>query len=399
MTHDTPHPERVSPLLLVALALLSMLAPFATDKYLPVFPTMASELGVPVSVIQLTLTTFFLGVAAGQLVIGPISDRVGRKPPMLVGAILCLLSSAVAAMAPNAEVLLGARMVQGFTGAAGIVIARAIVADIYHGPVAAKMFSLLAMVGGIAPVVAPLIGGVLAIPVGWRGILWALTGVTGLMLLAVIFVVPETHFPHEHPADRRGLAMLKLLRRPGFVANALLVTFAFVVLMGYIASSPFVFQTIMGLGVLGSGVLFAVNSAGIFIGSTINMRLVEKHGQHRMMRIGLAGLVAGVLLLILHQVLGLPGLLIEVPLLLFTISVGFLFGNSVALALGHDAEARGAGSAMSGASQFLGGAVVAPLVGLAGPGSAVPLTIVTTAGMLVCLLCYRVSVRVGQVAR
>ncbi len=390
-------------MLLVALALLSTLAPFATDMYLPSFPVMAHELGVPVTVIQLTLTTFFLGVAAGQLVLGPLSDRTGRKPPLVVGSVLCLVASAVAAMAPNAEVLLAARLVQGFTGAAGIVIARAIVADIYRGVAAAKMFSLLAMVGGIAPVVAPLIGGVLAVPVGWRGILWALTAVTGLMLLAVIFVVPETHGraarAHPEPAvsasGRRRPALFLLLRRPGYLANALTMTFAFVVLMGYIASSPFVFQTIMGFGVLGSGVLFAINSAGIFLGSTINMRLVEKQGQHRMMGVGLVGLVAGVLLLTLQQVLDLPVLLIEVPLLFFTIGVGFLFGNSVALALGYAADARGAGSALIGASQFLAGAIVAPLVGLAGPGSVVPLTILAAVGTLVCLGCFRVSVRMG----
>lgn len=391
-------------LLVVALALLSTLAPFATDMYLPVFPDMAEDLAVPASVIQLTLTTFFVGVALGQLVLGPLSDRIGRKPPLLAGSVVCLIASAVAAMAPNAEVLLGARLLQGFSGAAGIVIARAIVADIYRGILAAKMFSFLAMLGGIAPVIAPLVGSLLAIPVGWRGILWSLAGITALMLLAVIFIVPETHSPAARAAAHaaqardgaaRRVTMLDLLRRPGFVANALMMSFAFVVLMGYIAASPFVFQTMMGLGVVGSGALFAVNSSAILIGSSLNVRFVEKRGIHAMMRIGIVGLILGVLLLALQQLLGLAAAVIEVPLMLFTASVGFLFGNAVALALGHASDARGAGSAFVGASQFLAGAIVAPLVGLAGPASVLPLTIVTACGTLACLVCYRISVRVG----
>lgn len=387
----------------LALALLSTLAPFAIDMYLPSFPAMAEDLAVPAATIQLTLTTFFIGVAAGQLVLGPLSDRVGRKPPLLVGTVVCLLASAAAALAPTAEILLVARLVQGFSGAAGMVIARAIVADLYRGVAAAKMFSILALIGGIAPVIAPLIGGLLAIPVGWRGVLWSLAGITALMLAAAVFVVPETHGAVARAATkdagpRRHVGMFGLLRRPGFVANALIVTFGFVVLMGYVAASPFVFQTIMGLGVFGSGVLFAVNSAGIFLGSSINIRLVERHGQHAMMRIGLALFGLGVLVLAAQQALRLHVYLIELPLILFTIGLGFTFGNAVALALGHAADARGAGSAFIGAAQFLAGALVAPAVGLAGPGSALPLLLAAVVGTVGCLICYAISRRAGAAA-
>lgn len=392
-------------LLLLALALLSTMAPFAIDMYLPAFPAMAQDLDVPAHTIQLTLTTFFVGVAIGQLVLGPLSDRLGRKPPLLVGSAVCLVASAAAALAPNAEVLLVARLVQGFSGAAGMVIARAIVADLYRGVAAAKMFSLLALVGGIAPVIAPLIGGALAIPTGWRGVMWSLAGITALMLAAVVFVIPETHgraaraearaHPDDSAARRRHVGMLDLVRRQGFTANALIMTFGFVVLMGYVSASPFVFQTIMGLGVLGSGVLFAINSAGIFIGSSINIRLVDRFGQHAMMRVGLVLFAVGVAILALQQALGLHVYVIEIPLILFTTALGFTFGNSVALALGYAADARGAGSAFVGASQFLAGAFVAPAVGIAGPGSALPLLGVVTLGTLGVSVCYVISRRAG----
>lgn len=382
------------------------MAPFAIDMYLPAFPAMADDLNVPAQTIQLTLTTFFVGVAIGQLVLGPLSDRLGRKPPLLVGSVVCLAASVAAAVAPTAEILLVARFVQGFSGAAGMVIARAVVADIYRGVAAAKMFSLLALVGGIAPVIAPLIGGALAIPVGWRGVMWSLALITALMVAAVVFVIPETHGPEaraharahlDEPgtASRRHIGMFTLVKRPGFTANALIMTFGFVVLMGYVSASPFVFQTIMGLGVLGSGVLFAVNSAGIFIGSSINIRLVERYGQHAMIRVGLILFATGVAILAIQQGLGLHVYLIEIPLILFTTALGFTFGNAVALALGHAADARGAGSAFVGASQFLAGAFVAPAVGLAGPASAVPLLVVVAIGTLGVLLCYLVSRRVG----
>ncbi|WP_425309236.1 multidrug effflux MFS transporter [Ammonicoccus fulvus] len=405
---DSPRREsnQRNVLLLLSLALLSTMAPFAIDMYLPAFPAMAEDLDVPAQTIQLTLTTFFVGVAIGQLVLGPLSDRIGRKPPLVVGSAVCLVASAAAAMAPNAEVLLVARLVQGFSGAAGMVIARAIVADLYRGVAAAKMFSLLALVGGIAPVVAPLIGGALAIPTGWRGVMWSLAGITALMLAAVVFVIPETHgraaraearahLDDPAVARRRHIGMLDLVRRPGFTANALIMTFGFVVLMGYVSASPFVFQTIMGLGVLGSGVLFAINSAGIFIGSSINIRLVDRFGQHAMMRVGLVLFAVGVAILALQQALGLHVYVIEVPLILFTTALGFTFGNSVALALGHAADARGAGSAFVGASQFLAGAFVAPAVGVAGPASAVPLLVVVTLGTLGVLVCYVISRRAG----
>jgi len=203
---DTGTPARngVTPALLVVLALLSALAPFATDMYLPAFPTMTGDLNASATSIQLTLTAFFVGLAAGQLVFGPLSDRVGRIRPLVIGSILLILASIATALAPTVAVLIAARFVQGLTGAAGMVVGRAIVSDLAVGKPAARAFSLMMVVSGIAPVVAPFVGSLLVGPIGWRGVLWVVTGLSILMLAAVLLVVRESH-----PAARRARARLR----------------------------------------------------------------------------------------------------------------------------------------------------------------------------------------------
>ena len=155
--------------LLATLALLSAVAPFSTDLYLPGFPQMVADLRTSPTNVQLTLTACLLGLAIGPLVFGPLSDRIGRVRPLLAGAAICVLASLAAALAPTIEVLIAARFVQGFTGAAGMVIGRAIVSDLATGRAAARAFSLLMLVGGLAPVAAPLAGGFIVGPLGWRG--------------------------------------------------------------------------------------------------------------------------------------------------------------------------------------------------------------------------------------
>ena len=191
-------PERtITPALLVTLALLSAVAPFATDLYLAAFPTMVSDLHTTATAVQLTLTAFLLGLALGQLIFGPLSDRYGRVRPLVVGAGVCVAASAATVFAPSIDVLIGARLFQGIAGAAGMVIGRAIIADLASGKAAARAFSLMMIVGGVAPVVAPLAGGFLVAPIGWRGALAVILALSTLMLLAVLLVVRETHTEHR----------------------------------------------------------------------------------------------------------------------------------------------------------------------------------------------------------
>ena len=222
---DTSAPARITsirwPLLLV-LASLAAVAPVATDLYLPGFPEIAADLHVTPSAVQLTLTSFLVGLAFGQLVMGPMSDRLGRRGPLVVSASVCVAAGVVCAVAPNLPVLVLARLVQGFAGAGGMVIGRAIIADVVTGRAAARAFTLMITVGGVAPVLAPLVGGLLADPVGWRGMLWTVAALCAAMLLGVLLVVPETH-----PADVRRASgatvrdgVRTVLRTPAFRARS-----------------------------------------------------------------------------------------------------------------------------------------------------------------------------------
>ena len=179
--------------LLIVLAMLAAVAPVATDLYLPGFPAMGDELGASASEVQLTLTTFLVGLAVGQLVMGPLSDRYGRRPPLVVSTAVVRRWPAWSARSrPNIAVLAVARLVQGFAGAGGMVIGRAVIADLVTGRAAARAFTLMLTVGGVAPVLAPLVGGLLSGPVGWRGMLWTVTGLCLVMFLGVVLVLRET---------------------------------------------------------------------------------------------------------------------------------------------------------------------------------------------------------------
>jgi DHA1 family bicyclomycin/chloramphenicol resistance-like MFS transporter len=183
---------------IVVLALLTAIAPLATDMYLPALPTMVGDLGSSASGVQLTLTTFLVGLALGQLVIGPLSDQFGRRGLLIVGTVVCALAGVACAFAPSAGFLVAARFVQGFSGAAGIVLSRAVIADRASGERAARLFSLMMVISGVAPVVAPLLGGSLVGAVGWRGIFWILAGVAVVMVVGVLSAVPESL-----PVERR----------------------------------------------------------------------------------------------------------------------------------------------------------------------------------------------------
>jgi DHA1 family bicyclomycin/chloramphenicol resistance-like MFS transporter len=200
---DLPSPVGLPAITTVVLAALTAITPLATDMYLPAFPRMATDLGTTASAIQLTLTAFMIGLALGQLVIGPLSDQRGRRGLLLAGTAVCAVAGLVCALAPSIGVLVVARFVQGFGGAAGVVLARAVIADRASGVAAARLFAVMMMIQGVAPVLAPLVGGGLVTAVGWRGVFGILAALSALMIVGVLLRVPETL-----PAERRtrGLA-------------------------------------------------------------------------------------------------------------------------------------------------------------------------------------------------
>jgi DHA1 family bicyclomycin/chloramphenicol resistance-like MFS transporter len=363
----------------LVLALLAAISPLATGMYLPAFPLMADDLSTDAATLQLTMTTFLAGLAAGQLVIGPLSDRRGRRGPLLTGAAVCVLASAVCTVAPGIGVLIAARFLQGFAGAAGIVLGRAIIADTVTGTVAARTFSWLMTLGAVAPVVAPLLGGALLRPLGWRGVFGALTVIAVVMLVGAFVVLPESL-----PLSRRGAgAPLRgaggLLADRQYLAHAVVLVFSYGMLIAYVSASPFVLQEVFGLSPGWYAVAFAANAGGLTLASLTNARLVGRFGARRLLRIGLAWELgsAGVLL-----VLTVAGSLTLVPVLVLfwscVASLGLVMGNATSLALAGTARSAGTGSALLGAGQFALAAAVAPLVGIGGERTAVPMAVTMT---------------------
>ena len=372
--------------LLASLALLSATAPFATDMYLPVMPAIVADLDTTRSMVQLTISGFFIGMGAGQLLVGPLSDALGRKPLLLTGATVALAASVVSAMAPSATVLVAARVFQGLGGGACVVLARAIVPDLVHGAAAAKAYSLLMALQGIAPAVAPVLGGVLAEPLGWRGIFWVLAGLHALQLLLAWAIVPETVVrPPRSAAVRSGLARTVAGNYWAVITNAqvwgylITMAFGFSAMFCYISASAFVIQDQWGFSPVAYSLIFGVNAVGLFAATLVNSRAMDLVSPAVMLRIGVAGSVVSTLLLLLTVVVGAPIWLSLLVLFVCIAPTGFIMGNATALATGLMRSRAGSVSAIMGFGQSLLASVVSPLMGL---GSNPALTMAL--GMVVC---------------
>ncbi|MDN5381905.1 multidrug effflux MFS transporter [Streptomyces sp. LB8] len=264
--------------LTAALALLSFVMPLATDMYLPAFPRMADELNTDASGVQFTLTSFLIGTAAGQLVLGPLSDRYGRRTPILVGAAVCTVATALCAVAPNLSVLIVLRFVTGFSGAAGLVVGRAVVADVASGAAAARLFGVLMALGGIAPIAAPLAGGAVVNDAGgWRGVFWVLAGVSLLTFLAALAFIPESLPKERRRADGMAAtsqAARSVLTDRAYVGYTLAFAFGCGALFCYIAGSPFLLQNVLGFSVGEASIAFSVGALTATVSSTVSTKLV-----------------------------------------------------------------------------------------------------------------------------
>ncbi len=378
--------------MLVVLGALSAFGPLSTDMYLPGLPSMARDLGVRPSVAQLTLSASLIGLAVGQIIAGPISDAHGRRRPLLLGLAAYAVASVLCSLAPSIVPLLVARFIQGLAGAAGIAIARAVIRDRAHGVAAARAYALLIVVTGLGPIVAPVAGGLLLHVTDWRGI-FAVLALIGLgLLLCTAVLVPETL-----ASDARHLGGLRttraairvLLSDRRYVAHTLAGSFAFGTLMAYIAASPFVLEHIHKLSAQAFSVVFAINGCGILVGRQIGAMRVGTVGPTRVMQEGLSCQLAGATG-VLAFTLSSPRLVpLLVCLFVAVASVGAIMPMATALAMEDHPERAGSASGIFGFVQFLLGSSVAPLVGVAGPGSALPMAIVMPACSLTALLALR----------
>jgi len=375
----------------VVLGGLTMFGPLSLDLYLPALPQLADDLGTSASAAQLSITACLVGLAVGQLVAGPLSDRFGRKRPLMIGLLAYLLASVACALAPTATVLIVLRLIQGLGGAAGIVISRAIARDLYSGSALMIFFSRLLLVAGLAPVLAPILGGQLSRIMSWRGIFGVLAGFGAVLLLAGWLGLKETL-----PPERRVIGGFRhtlqgyntLLHDRFFVGCALSSGLAGATMFAYISGSTFVLQRIYGMSPQGFSFVFGGISLGMVITAQVGARLALVWPLTRVLRLGLMINLVGAAAVLVTVISGLPLPVLVGALIVMVCAVGLIFPTANALAMADYPDLAGTASSLQGLSQFVFGAIAAPLVGIAGEHTALPLGIVTTAVSLCALISF-----------
>jgi DHA1 family bicyclomycin/chloramphenicol resistance-like MFS transporter len=390
-----PHPPSTraagSTALLVVLGVLTSFGPITTDLYLPALPQVGDSLGVAASQVQVTLTASLIGLAVGQAIAGPLSDSLGRRRPLLIGLVLFAVSSLGCAAAPSIVVLDVLRLVQGLCGAAGIVLARAIVRDCWSGNAAARIFALLMGAVSLGPILAPTIGGGLLGVMDWRGLFVVLAGFGLVLLLATALSVPETLPPSARRATSTLITLRvgrRLMADRLFAGYTLASGLAFGALFSYISGSSFVYQEVFDLSAQVYGLLFGLNGLALLLASVANHRLQDRFGPERLLWAGMLTLVAGALALTAVVVAD-AGLAPFIVALWFAVGgVGIIGSNAVALALEPHGADAGTASALIGVVQFLIGAVAAPIAGVAGD-SALPMALGMTGFAIAALAVLR----------
>ncbi len=366
--------------LIVLLGSIVAIGPLSIDTYLPAFPAMSRALDSSASAVQLTLTACLAGLALGQLFAGSLSDRLGRRRPILVGLGAYVVASLLCAVAPDVLTLTALRFVQGFGGAAGMVVAQAVVRDRHSGASAVRVFSSLMLIIGVAPILAPVLGAQLLELGSWRGIFVALAVIGACVWLAVATQLPETLPPERR--DMRGLrqtlrTLRGLLGMREFMGFAIASSLSFATVFAYVSGSSFVLQDIYGLSPQTYSVVFGAGGFGLILSSRLNARLAGRVEPLVLLRRAMLTTACATLVLLAVVVAGgLGAWAVMVPLFVIVCSFAFALPNATALALSPHPDVAGAASALLGVIQFITGAAVAPLVGVAGTDTAVPMGVV-----------------------
>ncbi|MBM7792707.1 DHA1 family bicyclomycin/chloramphenicol resistance-like MFS transporter [Paenarthrobacter ilicis] len=369
---------------ILLLGALTALGPFTIDLYLPAFPALEKSFDVSAAAIQLTLTGTTVGFGLGQLVVGPFSDKVGRRLPLILATAVHIASSIGAALATDIGWLSLFRVLMGIGAAGGGVVAMAMVRDLFHGYSMVRMFSRMSLVNGLAPILAPVIGSQLLLAFPWPGIFYFLASYGLLVILASIFFIKETL-----PAEQRGKSTVTVRQRYKsvlsdriFVGMVLVGSLNFGGLFAYLSASTFLFQNVYGFSPQQYGILFGINSLGIVAGVQISSRLIRRVAPQWIVAGATLVMVFLAALIVVLDLLGAGLWGILVPLWFYICATGFMFPCVQVLSLANHGAQAGTAASLLGASQFMMAGIVPPVVGWLGVGSAVPMGSV----MAVCIL-------------
>ncbi|MEV6836330.1 multidrug effflux MFS transporter [Streptomyces sp. NPDC051133] len=383
-------PPRRGGAVVLLLASLTAITPLATDMLLPGFPDMADDLHASDAGVQLSLTTYLLGQVIGQLLLGPISDSTGRRRLLIWSSGLFAVFSLLCAFASSAELLNAARVLQGVAGSAGMVLARAVVGDWYRGPEAAKRFSVLSIIFAVAPIIAPVIGGLIIHASSWRVLFIVLAVLSVLLMVAVVVGLPESLPPEKRQKGGVGpafRAMRGLLGQRTFLGYVLTFSFANVALFAYISGSSFVFQDRYDLSETGYSLSFALTAIGVLIGGAMVGNLAAKAGLNRLLSLGVAvGVVASAAHAVVAATAGNTLVTSLVFMFLSMFAMGLIIPSVMTIGQELGRRAGGAASALIGAGQCLFGGIAAPVVGALGTDSDRPMANLMIIGFAAALL-------------
>lgn len=376
---DVSHIKKSTPFFIILiLGALAALGPLNNDMYLPAFPNITKDFETTASLVQLSLTSGLFGLAIGQVISGALSDIYGRRKPVIISLFLFALTSLLCAFATSIWILILFRIIQGAAGGAGVVISRACIRDLYSGSEMTKVLSILVLIMGVAPILAPIAGGFLLKYVSWRGIFVALFGL-GILLMFTAFRLPETLTENRRISGglRQTITAFKTLTKDRlFIGYALIMGFTNGAMFAYISGSPFVLQEIFRLSPQAFSICFGVNAMGLIIASQITGRLAARYGENRFLLIGLSIQLLGGILLLSFTLLDAELFLILLALFLVVSSCGFINPSGTTLAMESLNGNVGSASALMGLISFGIGGIVAPLVGALGSQTAIPLGIV-----------------------
>lgn len=390
--------------LALILGTLAAFGPLSIDMYLPALPTIAGEFGTTTAAIQQTLSAFFIGLALGQLFYGPLSDRLGRRAPLLFGCAMYTAVSLGIVFAPSVGWLMGLRFLQALGSSAGVVIGRSVVRDLFDERESARMFSFLVLVMGIAPITAPLIGGQLLVIFGWRAVFWVLAGF-GVLCFLMVWLWLDESLPHA----RRTASDLSSVMRGygGLLADARYMGFALAgglasaAMFAYISGSPFVFIELNGVQPAQFGFFFGANAFGLIAASQLNRWLLTRYASAQLLVVALSVTAGAALLLLVATLFGVGGFPLMLILLFVTIaSTGMVGPNAMALALAPYGRRAGSAAALLGATQFAAGALAGALVGMLANGTALPMTsVIALCGVGAWLFLHLLALRKGSAPR